>query len=137
MAALSPLQLGKRERQIVETLYRLGEASVAEVRAALPDPPTYSAVRGMLNLLAAKQVVRFRRDGKRYLYRPAEAKQKISRSALRSLVRTFFCDQPADAVAALVDGWAGKLTPDDLARIRRLIDDADARQSPRTSEDKS
>jgi len=125
----SPLELGKRERQIVETLYRLGEASVAEVRAAIPDAPSYSAVRGMLNLLADKGLVRFRQEGKRYLYRPAAAKHKISRSALRNLVRNFFADQPADAVAALVDGWAGRLSPDDLSRIRRLIDEADGAPS--------
>jgi len=123
----SPLELGKRERQIVETLYRLGEASVADVRSAISDAPSYSAVRGMLNLLADKGVVRFRQEGKRYLYRPAAAKRKISRSALRNLVRNFFADQPADAVAALVDGWAGKLSPDDFLRIRRLIDDADSK----------
>src|SRR6185312_16329060 len=102
MAEPSPLELGKRERQIVETLYRLGEASVAEVRAAIAEPPTYSAVRGMLNLLADKGVVRFRQEGKRYLYRPAAPKHKTGRSALRNLVQNFFADQPADAVAALV-----------------------------------
>lgn len=127
MTRPSPLELGKRERQIVETLYRLGEASVAEVRSSISDAPSYSAVRGMLNLLADKGVVRFRQEGKRYLYRPAAAKHKISRSALRNLVRNFFADQPADAVAALVDGWAGKLSPDDFVRIRRLIDDADSK----------
>ena len=126
MAESSPLELGKRERQIVETLYRLGEASVAEVRGALPDPPTYSAVRGMLKLLADKGVVRFRQQGKRYLYRPAAPKHKTGRSALRNLVQNFFADQPADAVAALVDGWAGKLSPEDLLRIRQLIDEAEA-----------
>lgn len=125
MAKSSPLELGKRERQIVEILCRLGEASVAEVRGAIADAPSYSAVRGMLNLLANKGVVRFRQEGKRYLYRPAAAKHRISRSALRNLVRNFFADQPAEAVAALVDGWAGKLSPNDFLRIRRLIDDAE------------
>jgi BlaI family penicillinase repressor len=129
LAEPSPLELGKRERQIVETLCRLGEASVAEVRGAISDAPSYSAVRGMLNLLVDKGVVKFRQEGKRYLYRPAAPKHKISRSALRNLVRNFFADQPADAVAALVDGWAGKLSPDDLSRIRRLIDEADGEPS--------
>ncbi len=125
MAEQSPLDLGRRERQIVEILCRLGEASVAEVRSAMPDPPTYSAVRGMLNLLAGKRVVRFRRDGKRYIYRPAATRQKISRSAMRNLVRTFFAGRAADAVAALVDGWAGELSAEDLLRIRRLIEAAE------------
>ena len=134
MAESSPLDLGKRERQIVETLYRLGEASVAEVREAIADAPSYSAVRGMLNLLTEKGVVRFRQQGKRYLYRPAAPKLKTGRSALRKLVQTFFADRPGDAVAALVDGWAGKLSPEDLSRIRQLIDDADAERVARPPE---
>ncbi|HVX13000.1 MAG TPA: BlaI/MecI/CopY family transcriptional regulator [Pirellulales bacterium] len=136
MVESSPLELGKRERQIVEILYRRGEASVGEVREALAEPPTYSAVRGMLNLLADKGVVRFRRDGKRYIYRPAAPKQKTGRSVLRNLVHTFFAGQPAEAVAALVDGWGGKLSPADLARIRQLIDDAEAKRPLHAKEDK-
>ena len=136
MTDLSPLELGRRERQIVETLYRLGEASVAEVRAAISEAPSYSAVRGMLNLLAEKGVVRFRQEGKRYLYRPAAPKHRTSRSALRNLVQTFFADRPCDAVAALVDGWAGKLSQEDIARIRVLIDQADTRTSAHPPENK-
>jgi BlaI family transcriptional regulator, penicillinase repressor len=131
LATPSPLHLGKRERQIVEILYRLEEASVAQVRAALPDPPSYSAVRAILNLLVEKGVARFRHQGKKYIYRPAISKSKTSRSALRNLVQNFFASQPADAVAALVDGWAGKLTPDDLERIRRLIEDAEQKKDER------
>ena len=67
------LELGKRERQIVEAVFRFGEASVADVLEALPDPPTYSAVRAMLNLLVEKRVLTFRQEGKRYLYRPVIA----------------------------------------------------------------
>lgn len=129
MAKDAPLDLGKRERQIVETLYRLGEASVAEVRTALPNPPSYSAVRAMLNLLAEKRVVTFRRDGKRYLYRPVKSKEKVRRSALRNVMRTFFGDQPADVVAALLDDAAGELTRDDLERMKRLIDQAEQEES--------
>ncbi|MGE5609066.1 MAG: BlaI/MecI/CopY family transcriptional regulator [Bacillota bacterium] len=125
MSESSPLQLGKRERQIVETLYRLGEASVADVRAELPDPPTYSAVRAMLNFLVRKQVVVARQEGKRYLYRPASSKEKVRRSALKSLVRTFFGSAPVDAMAALLDGSAGKLSADDLKRVRQLIEQAE------------
>ena len=124
-----PLDLGKRERQIVEALYRLGEAPVARVRAALPDPPSYSAVRAMLNVLAEKGVVTFRREGKRYLYRPSRPKEKVRRSALRDLVRTFFGGEPVDAIAALMDGSAGKLSPDDIERMKRLIADAEGNPS--------
>src|SRR5262245_10886526 len=86
---MAELQLGRRERQLVEAVYRLGEASVSEVRQTLPDPPSYSAVRAMLNLLAEKGVLTFRQEGKRYLYRPVTPKNKMGRSALRNLVRNF------------------------------------------------
>jgi BlaI family transcriptional regulator, penicillinase repressor len=120
------LQLGRRERQIVETVYRLGEASVAEVRTALPDPPTYSAVRAMLNLLVQKKVVTYRQEGKRYLYRPVAAKNVVRRSALKNLVRNFFSGEPAEAVAALLDGSAGRVSPADIEKIKRLVDEAEA-----------
>lgn len=133
--AEQPLRdLGKRERQIVETLYRLGEASVAQVRGVLPEPPSYSAVRAMLNLLVDKRVLTFRRDGKRYLYRPVRSKERVRRGALRSLVQTFFGGAPADAVAALVDGSAGKVTPEDLERIKQRIDEAERKSRTRGSE---
>jgi BlaI family penicillinase repressor len=119
------LQLGRRERQIVEALYRLGPASVAEVRHALPDPPSYSAVRGMLNLLVDKRLVTFQQQGKRYLYRPVAPRGKVRRQALRNLVRTFFGGQPLDAVAALLDGSAGRLAPADLERLKQHIDPAE------------
>src|SRR5678815_5368378 len=133
MAEPAPLILGKRERQIVETLYRLGEASVAQVRAELLDPPSYSAVRAMLNLLLDKRVVAVRQDGKRYLYSPVMPKDAVRRSALRNLVRTFFGSAPLDAVAALVDGSAGKLSADDLRRVRQLIEEAEAEQRAQPS----
>lgn len=130
MAKSSELELGRRERQIVEILYRLGEASVAQVRAELTDPPTYSGVRAMLNLLAGKGLVTSRQEGKRYLYRAVASKQKVRQSALRSLVRTFFGSAPLDAVAALLDGSAGKLSADDLRRARELIDKAETENTP-------
>lgn len=125
MAESSPLHLGRRERQIVEALYRLGEAPVAQVRAELPDPPSYSAVRAMLNLLVEKRIVRARREGKRFLYRAAAPKQQVRVSALRSLVATFFASAPVDAVAALLDGSAGRLSDDDLRRVRQMIEQAE------------
>jgi BlaI family penicillinase repressor len=125
MAESSPLQMGKRERQIIEALYRLGEASVAQVRAELTDPPSYSAVRAMLNLLLRKELAMVRQEGKRYVYRPAAPKHKVRRSALRSLVRTFFGSAPVDAVAALLDGSAGKLSTNDLERVRAMIQRAE------------
>jgi predicted transcriptional regulator len=115
-------ELAKRERQIVEAVYRLGEAAVAEVRSELPDPPSYSTVRAMLGLLVDKGALRFRRDGKRYVYRPAIPREKVRASALRSLVATFFGGRATDAVAALLEISASELTDDDLQRMRLLIE---------------
>jgi predicted transcriptional regulator len=130
MATPEPLHLGKREREIAEALYRLGEGSVAQVLAELDDPPSYSAVRAMLNLLVGKKVLAVRRDGKRYLYRPVPSKEKVRRWALRRIVRTFFGSEPVDAVAALLDGSAGKLSEDDLRRIREMILNAEQGDTP-------
>jgi BlaI family transcriptional regulator, penicillinase repressor len=120
----SPLDVGKRERQLVEAVYRLGEASVAQVRAELPNPPSYSAVRAILMTLVEKKVVVYRQVGKRYLYRAKTPHQSAGRSALRRLLETFFNGQPASAVAALLDVSAGSLTDDDLDRMRTLIEQA-------------
>jgi BlaI family transcriptional regulator, penicillinase repressor len=120
-------QLGRRERQVVEAVYRLNEASVADVRRALPDAPSYSAVRATLNLLATKKLLHYRHEGKRYLYRAVTPKTTVRRFALRELVRNFFSGRPADAVAALLDGSAGRLESEDIERIKRRIESAEAR----------
>ena len=119
-----PPDLGRRERQILEALYRLGRASVADVRAALEDPPSYSAVRGMLNLLEAKGHVRHVADGLRYVYLPVVAPAEASRSAMAHVVRTFFGGSPADAASALLDLPDSRLSREELAHLSRLIDQA-------------
>ena len=115
------IQLGRRERQIVEALYRLGTASVAEVRANLPDPPSYSAVRGMLSLLEEKGYVRHKRDGMRYVYTPVIAPAKARQSALRQLVSTFFAGSPLAAAAALLDMSNHKLSAEERDHLAALI----------------
>ena len=115
------IQLGRRERQIVEALYRLGRASVAEVLADLPDPPSYSAVRGMLTLLEEKGYVRHKRDGMRYVYTPAIAASKARQSALRQLVSTFFEGSPLAAAAALLEMSDHKLSPKERDQLSALI----------------
>src|SRR5437016_3403332 len=97
------MELGKRERQIMEAVYRLGRATVAEVRAELDDPPTYSAVRGMLRFLEEKGQLRHVQDGVKYVYLPTVAPSKARRSALQKLVRTFFGGSTREAVAELID----------------------------------
>ena len=114
-------QLGRRERQIVEVLYRLGKASVAEVLAELPDPPSYSAVRGMLTLLEEKGHVRHKRDRMRYVYTPAVTPAKARQSALRQLVSTFFAGSPMAAAAALLEMSGQELSPEERNQLSALI----------------
>ena len=99
MPKRSYLNLSKRERQIMDILYRHGQASAAEVRANLPDPPSYSAVRATLRILEEKGHVQHQQDGPRYVFRPAVARDKATRSALRHLVKTFFNGSAEQAVA--------------------------------------
>jgi predicted transcriptional regulator len=116
--------LGARERQIMDAIYELREASVAEVLAKLPDPPSYSAVRTMIRSLEAKGLLRHRQVSTRYVYRPAHSREDAKRSALRHLMRTFFGGSAADAVAAILDPSVATLSDDDVARLERLIRDA-------------
>lgn len=113
--------LGRRERQILDVVYRLGRASVAQVRAELPDPPSYSAVRGMLNLLREKGHVRHVADGLRYVYLPVVAPAEARRSALAHVVQTFFGGSHAEAASALFDLPDGKLSRQQLAELSRLV----------------
>ena len=120
----TPLELGRRERQIVETVTKLGEASVAEVRSHLADPPSYSAVRAMLNLLVEKNWLKYRQEGKRYLYRPAASRRKGQRAAIAKLLHTFFSGSASDAFAALLDSSAQDLSDEELKRLKELVDRA-------------
>jgi predicted transcriptional regulator len=125
MRAVAPptKDLGRRERQIVEILYKLGRASVTEVRAQMDDPPSYSAVRTMLNYLESKGYLRHERDGIRYLYLPTAPKEKVRMSALRHVVDTFFDGSVEAVVLALFSTRRGGASPAELARLRRLIDE--------------
>jgi predicted transcriptional regulator len=116
------LELGRRERQIMDVLFRLGRASVSQVREQLADPPTYSAVRGMLRFLEDKGFVKHEGEGIRYMYSPAMAPGKARSSALRHMLKTFFDGSPANAVAALLEMPDAKLTEDDVERLTRLIE---------------
>jgi predicted transcriptional regulator len=116
--------LGARERQILDTIYQLGEASVAEVLANLLDPPSYSAVRTMMRMLEKKGLLRHRQLGTKYVYRPTRSHQSAARSALAHVMGTFFGGSVPDVVAAILDVSASKLTDDDLQRLEQLIDQA-------------
>lgn len=108
---------------MAEAVYRLGEASVAQVLGALADPPSYSSVRAMLGLLVRKKVLKLRRDGKRYLYRPATPREAASRSALMNVLATFFSGEPTKVMATLLD-VSENLSLSELEQMRQLIDQA-------------
>jgi BlaI family transcriptional regulator, penicillinase repressor len=115
------LQLGRRERQIMDVIYRRGRASVTDVLADLPDPPTYSAVRGMLRLLEEKGFVRHEQEGLKYLYLPADDTSQVRDSALRHMVKTFFGGSPEQAVAALLAMSDSKLSLEDRKYLSQMI----------------
>ena len=118
-------KLGPRERQIMDAVFKLGKASVAEVRRELPAPPGYSAVRAILGILEEKGLLRHERDGLRYIYRPTIARGVARQSALKHLVRTFFDGSPERAAAALL-AMSDSMTPGDVKRLTRLIESAKA-----------
>ena len=113
--------LGRRERQILDVLHRLRSASAADVRKALPDPPTYSAVRGMLRLLEDKGHVTHEAVDLRYVYTPTVSQTAARRSALRHVVHTFFGGSAAMAAATLLELSDTKLTSADAKRLSRII----------------
>ena len=117
-------QLSRRERQIMDVIYRHGKVTAAEVLAELPEPPSYSAVRAMLRLLEDKGHVRHEQDGPRYVYLPIVNREKARKSAMRHLVRTFFDGSTEDAVAALLQNDNGGMSEDELERLSKLIDGA-------------
>lgn len=117
-------ELGRRERQLMEIVYRRGRATAIEIREELPDPPSYSAVRGMLRLLEDKGYLRHEQDGPRYVYLPTADLKKVSKSAVRDLVRTFFDDSASSAVAAMLGLYEGQLNEAELDRLESLIDRA-------------
>lgn len=116
--------LARRERLIMDILYRRGRATAAEVMEELPGEPTYSTVRTQLRVLETKGHIRHEEDGVRFVYMPAVARHAARKSALRHLVDTFFDGSPEKAVVALLGGDGSKLTEDQLQRIADMIDKA-------------
>ncbi|HST36059.1 MAG TPA: BlaI/MecI/CopY family transcriptional regulator [Allosphingosinicella sp.] len=114
--------LGKRERQIMEIVYRRGRATVSDVLGELPDPPSYSSVRAMLRYLEEKGQLRHEEEGPRYVYLPTTSTADVRQSALSHVVRTFFDGSVSTAVAALLESEG--LSRDEHERLSRLLDEA-------------
>jgi predicted transcriptional regulator len=124
MRAKAHLDLSRRERQIMDAIYRLGSATVTEVMAEMPEPPSYSAVRAMLGKLEAKGYLKHRQEGPRYLYLATVPRHEARESALQRLVRTFFDGSPGKAVTALLDMSGTEMTDEELDRLSSLIQEA-------------
>jgi len=117
-------QLSRRERQIMDVVYRLGKATVTDVLERLPDPPSYSAVRALMRILEEKGHLSHEQDGPRYVYLPTVPRDAAQASALSHMVRTFFGGSAEAAVAALLDLPEHGMSEGELTRLSRLIDDA-------------
>ena len=124
MAKPSHLRLGARERQIMDTIHELGEASAANVYERLSDAPSCTTVRTMMRVLEEKGYLKHRREGVKYVYRPTESPTKARRSALQHLLKTFFGSSTSDAVAALLDLSGDKMSPEEYERLTNLIEEA-------------
>ena len=120
----TPSDLSRRERQIMDVIYRRGRASAADVVADLDDPPSYSAVRALLRILEDKGHLRHESEGGKYVYTPTRPREHAGRSALRRVLQTFFDNSAEKAVAALLDLHDSELSRADLDRLAHLIEQA-------------
>lgn len=116
--------LSRRERQIMDILYRLGRVTAGEVLENLPEPPSYSAVRAMLRVLEEKGHIKHQQDGPRYMYVPTLGREKARKSALRHMLQTFFDGSTEQAVAALLDLSKPEMSEQELERLSTLIHEA-------------
>ncbi len=119
--------LSRRERQIMSAVYRLGRATVADVVAQIPQPPSPDAIRRLCHILEEKGFLRHRADGNRNLYFPTIRPEKARRHALDHLLDTFFAGSPGKLVAALLDARRDELTREEIERLATLVDEAKRR----------
>lgn len=119
-----PASLSRRERQIMDIVYRKGTATAAQVQRELPDPPSYSAVRAMLRLLEEKGHLRHEKEGQKFVYSATVGLKKARRFALRHLLATFFDNSAEEVVATLLDLSGEELSAEELQRVQHLIEAA-------------
>ena len=116
--------LSRREREIMEVVYRRGQAAVNEVIEGMADPPGYSAVRAMMNILEEKGHLKHVKAGAKYIYLPTHPRQRAGKDALRRLLQTFYGGSVSDTVAALLDISRDEMTPEEMERLSALIEEA-------------
>ena len=114
----------RRERQIMDIVYRLGHATVADVLAGMDDPPSYSSIRALMRVLREKGHLKVREDGKRHVFSPTVPAGRARRSALRNVLKTFFDGSVEAAVASLIDLKDRNLTDEEVERLKELIENA-------------
>jgi BlaI family transcriptional regulator, penicillinase repressor len=120
----------RRERQIMDIVYRLGSASAAEIRAQMADPPTYTTVRGLLRILAGKGRLEIKRSGARYVYSPTVAPGAAGKAMIAHVARTFFDGSPSRALSALLGDPEIRLTDEEVERLQAIIDRHEGKSGP-------
>ena len=129
MTRKEPPALSRRERQIMDIVYRLGRATAGDIHASLRDAPTYTTVRGLLRVLVEKGHLEREQEGKRYAYLPSTPRGTAGASSITHVVRTFFAGSPAEAMAALLGTERGRISDAELARLATIV--AKARRTKR------
>lgn len=124
MAKPAVPSVSRRERQILDVIYRRGRATAADVTAELPDAPTYTTVRGLLRILEAKGHVRHQVHDGRYVYTPSLPREDAGASQLQHVIRTFFDGSASKAMAAFLGSARAPLSDDELAHLRAILDSA-------------
>jgi BlaI family penicillinase repressor len=118
---MPPVDLSKRERQIVDALYAMGEGGAREITDAIREPDAFDTVRVTLGVLEKKGLVRHRTEGRRHIYQPAQPRDQASRSAWKRMTRTFFGGSPSKALISFLDEAEGKLDKTDLDELERWV----------------
>jgi len=118
------MKLSRRERQIMDIIYRIGEASVADVLKNLPDPPGYNSIRVILTILEDKGHLHHKKEGQRYIYLPIEHRERAKRSALKHILSTFFEDSTPKVLSTLLDMSASELSEKELDDLTGMIEEA-------------
>ena len=114
-------KLSRREREIMESVYRLKRASCSEIRDDIKSPPSYSAVRAMVTKLKDKGYLEFKQVGKKYVYSPVVPKSRVKNAALKKTVKNFFEGSVSGAIVALLNGAGGELEPEQLKEVEELL----------------